>query len=86
VVKKLIGFVSINQWYSQTSLLIFFYDNVDFGVSKKFSDEKWEICLNANDIFNTFAIETTLSGDDLNLHKINYAETQTIFIGMKYKF
>jgi outer membrane receptor protein involved in Fe transport len=60
--------------------------SLDFGVSKKFSDEKWEIYLNANDIFNTFAIETTLSGDDLNLHKINYAETQTVIIGMKYKF
>jgi len=60
--------------------------SIDFGVSKKFSDERWEIFLNANDIFNTFAIETTITGDDINLYKINYAETQMVILGMKYKF
>jgi len=60
--------------------------SIDFGISKKLKKDRMEIYLNANDILNTFAIETNLKSETFLLHKINYVETQVVMAGMKYKF
>jgi len=60
--------------------------SVDFGISKKMKGDKIEIYLNANDIFNTFGLKTTIEGEGIIINKANYVETQVIMAGIKYKF
>ena len=60
--------------------------SVDFGISKSIMNDRAEITLSATDIFNTFGIKQNIRGDGFTAVYRNYYETQTVSLGVKYKF
>lgn len=60
--------------------------SLDLGIRKKAFQDKMEFTLAATDIFNKFSIRQEIKGDGFNLKSENYYETQTITLGVKYKF
>lgn len=60
--------------------------SLDFGIKKSLWNQKGEITISANDLFNQFGIRQELKGDGFtNLYQ-NYYETQVIRLGIRYKF
>ncbi|MFY0653114.1 MAG: TonB-dependent receptor [Cyclobacteriaceae bacterium] len=60
--------------------------SLDFGIKKKAFNGRGEIILAATDIFNRYGIRYELKGDGFDAVYENYYETQTVRIGLKYKF
>lgn len=60
--------------------------SLDFGLKRKFWDNKIETWLAVTDVLNTFQIKREINGDNFNLKATNYYETQVFTLGAKYKF
>lgn len=60
--------------------------SLDFGVKKSIWDQRGEILLSANDLFNQFGIRQELKGEGFSNLYENYYETQVIRLGVRYKF
>lgn len=60
--------------------------SVDAGIKKSVWNQKGEILLSANDLFNQFGIRQELKGEGFSNVYENYYETQVIRLGVRYKF
>lgn len=60
--------------------------SVDAGIKKALQKGKGQLFLNANDLFNTLVIRSTIQGDGFRYTSVNYYETQVIRVGYSYKF
>lgn len=60
--------------------------SVDFGINKKLWTNKTELNLAVTDIFNRYGIKQENDANGFNTLYENYYETQTIRLGIKYKF
>jgi hypothetical protein len=59
---------------------------VDLGFKKTFPNNRLELALTANDMFNTMGIRQDIRGNGFRVEYRNHYETQIVTIGMKYKF
>ncbi|QZE13611.1 TonB-dependent receptor [Halosquirtibacter laminarini] len=62
------------------------HQRFNFGISKAIMKGQGEVFVNANDLFNTDKIETTTYGQGFTMTQKDYLETQTIMLGVKFKF
>ncbi len=60
--------------------------SVDIGVKRKLWKDQGELTVAATDIFNRFGLRQEIVGDGFVAEYQNFYETQTIRIGLKYKF
>lgn len=60
--------------------------SVDFGFKKNIWQGKGELNLAVTDIFNRFGIKEEINGDGFRAIYENFYETQTVRLGLKYKF
>jgi len=60
--------------------------SIDLGLKKSIMKGKADITLSGTDLFNTFGFRQTIDGDRFTLRSENFYETQTVTLGMKYRF
>ena len=60
--------------------------SVDIGLKKKIWQGKGELTFAATDLFNQFGIRQEINGDGFTAEYENFYETQTIRVGLRYKF
>ncbi|HOF19983.1 MAG TPA: outer membrane beta-barrel protein, partial [Bacteroidales bacterium] len=59
---------------------------LDFGMKKKFFENKLEINLTASDIFNTMGLRQKIEAEGFNVEYQNFYETQIFLLALKYRF
>jgi hypothetical protein len=60
--------------------------SVDLGVKKPVMNEQAELTLSITDLFNEFGIRQEIDGDGFDAVYENFYETQTVTVGMNYRF
>ncbi len=60
--------------------------SVDAGLRKSVQKGKGELFANLSDVFNTYRIQKTLTGDGFTLESTDYYETQVLRVGYSFKF
>ena len=60
--------------------------SVDLGFKKPLFNESAELVLSVTDLFNQFGIRQEIDGDGFNAVYENFYETQTVMVGMNYRF
>ena len=60
--------------------------SVDLGFKKPVLDERAELVLSVTDLFNEFGIRHEIEGDGFDAVYENFYESQTVTVGMNYRF
>lgn len=60
--------------------------SIDIGIKKKLWKTRGEITIAATDIFNRFGLRQKIEGEGFSADYQNFYETQSIRMGLKYKF
>jgi hypothetical protein len=60
--------------------------SVDLGFKKPVFDDRAELVLSVTDLFNEFGIRHEIQGDGFDAVYENFYETQTVTVGMNYRF
>jgi hypothetical protein len=60
--------------------------SVDLGFKKPMLDMRAELVLSVTDLFNEFGIRHEIQGDGFDAVYENFYESQTVMVGMSYRF
>jgi hypothetical protein len=60
--------------------------SVDLGFKKPILDDRAELVLSVTDLFNEFGIRHEIQGDGFDAVYENFYESQTVTVGMNYRF
>jgi hypothetical protein len=60
--------------------------SIDLGFKKPVWDERAELVLSVTDLFNEFGIRHEIQGDGFDAVYENFFESQTVTVGVNYRF